>query len=104
MKPRISVLRRMTTSVAVLVLVSALVGFGSPVANAAETSTPGVAGGHRSASRPGPRLFHGVVSRRQVAVNCVLERAPESSPAVRRPRVQRRGSGRGPTASRGVRW
>ena len=33
-------LRRMTTSVAALLLVSALVGFGSPVANAAEKSTP----------------------------------------------------------------
>ena len=40
MKPRISVLRRMTASVAALLLVSALVGFGSPVASAAEKSTP----------------------------------------------------------------
>ena len=40
MKAKVSVLRRMTTSVAVLVLVSALVGFGAPVANAAEVSTP----------------------------------------------------------------
>ena len=40
MKPRISVLRRMTTSIAALVLMSALVGLESPVANAAETSTP----------------------------------------------------------------
>jgi hypothetical protein len=39
-KAKVSVLRRMTTSVAVLVLVSALVGFGAPVANAAEVSTP----------------------------------------------------------------
>ena len=59
MKPRISVLRRMTTSIAALVLMSVLVGLGSPVANAAETSTPGWQEAIAALPVPGQGCFTG---------------------------------------------
>ncbi len=102
MKPRISVLRRMTTSVAALVLVSALVGFGSPVANAAVKSTAAWQEAIAALPVPGQGCFTAsfpAIQWQSTACSSVHPKVPQQFAG---PGPTKRERARSPSKSRGV--
>ena len=104
MKSKVSVLRRMTTSAAALALVSTLVGFGSPVANAAEVSTPAWQDAIAVLPVPGQGCFTAsfpAVQWQSTACSSVHPKVPQQFAG---PEPNGEGREHGPTAGRGVRW
>ena len=103
MKSKVSVLRRMTTFAAALVLVSTLVGFGSPVANAAEVSTPAWQDAIAALPVPGQGCFTASFPAVQWQSTACSSVHPKIAQQFAGPSPNERRRERGPTTGRGVR-